>query len=184
MGGWWRRRWRGTGSGLDRRKWPLSLRPREHGGNTSPTTRVHARVTSRRQIPSACGTFVAANARACPRFPPRNLNGKEGVDGSSPSEGSILQEIPANRLVLLSRQAAQSTSLGGPDHVELAPPSAKFLQMGLLPGTTEHLPEKEGLGATGRQTASKRAANPDIRCRRWPHREDGTSPGDRSPEVD
>jgi hypothetical protein len=30
---------------------------------------------------------VVAAARACPRFPPRNLNGKEGVDGSSPSEG-------------------------------------------------------------------------------------------------
>ena len=26
--------------------------------------------------------------RPCPRFPSQNLDGKEGVDGSSPSEGS------------------------------------------------------------------------------------------------
>jgi hypothetical protein len=30
---------------------------------------------------------VAADARSCPRLPPLNLHGKEGVDGSSPSEG-------------------------------------------------------------------------------------------------
>jgi len=35
---------------------------------------------------------VAVHARACPRSPPRNLNGKEGVDGSSPQEG--FPEIP------------------------------------------------------------------------------------------
>ena len=57
------------------------------GANTSATTRVHARVTSPPQFPSTCGVFVPAKTRACPRFPPRNLNGKEGVDGSSPSEG-------------------------------------------------------------------------------------------------
>jgi hypothetical protein len=31
-----------------------------------------------------------------------NLHGKEGVDGSSPSEGLIFIEIPANRQVVLS----------------------------------------------------------------------------------
>jgi hypothetical protein len=41
----------------------------------------------------------------------RNLHGKEGVGGSSPPEGSVLQELPANRVVLLSRPASQSTSL-------------------------------------------------------------------------
>ncbi len=66
----------------------------ERGANISQTTPVHARVTSRCQIPSACGTFVAAKTRASPRVPPRNLNGKEGVDGSSPSEG--LKEKPVN----------------------------------------------------------------------------------------
>jgi hypothetical protein len=31
---------------------------------------------------------MLANARPCPPVPPLNLHGKEGVDGSSPSEGS------------------------------------------------------------------------------------------------
>ncbi len=31
---------------------------------------------------------MAAKTRSCPRFPTQNLDGKEGVDGSSPSEGS------------------------------------------------------------------------------------------------
>ena len=56
-----------------------------------------------------------------------------------------------------SRINSAPSGLIGPAKLTL---SAKCLQMGLLPGTTEHLPEKEGLGATGRQTASKRAANP------------------------
>jgi hypothetical protein len=30
---------------------------------------------------------VPANARACTRLPPQDFHGKEGVDGSSPSEG-------------------------------------------------------------------------------------------------
>jgi hypothetical protein len=59
----------------------------ERDANIRATTRVHARVTYRHLIPQVCGTFVAVNARACPRFPPQNLHGKEGVDGSSPSEG-------------------------------------------------------------------------------------------------
>jgi hypothetical protein len=32
---------------------------------------------------------VLANDRTCTPLPPQNLNGKEGVDGSSPSEGSL-----------------------------------------------------------------------------------------------
>jgi hypothetical protein len=35
---------------------------------------------------------VIANDRACPRLPPLNLHGKEGVDGSSPSEGFNLDK--------------------------------------------------------------------------------------------
>ena len=38
---------------------------------------------------------MLANARACPLLPPQNLHGKEGVDGSSPSEG--LPKVPVNR---------------------------------------------------------------------------------------
>ena len=30
---------------------------------------------------------MPSEPRVCPRFPPRNLNGKEGVNGSSPLEG-------------------------------------------------------------------------------------------------
>ncbi len=45
------------------------------------------RVRSRLQILEVCGGSVVAVTRAYPRFPPRNLNCKEGVDGSSPSEG-------------------------------------------------------------------------------------------------
>ena len=42
---------------------------------------------------------MLANARACPPVPPQNLHGKEGVDGSSPSEG--LNKVPANRHFVL-----------------------------------------------------------------------------------
>jgi hypothetical protein len=51
-----------------------------------------------------------ASDRACTRVPPLNFHGKEGVDGSSPSEGSRRQKIPGNRGFLLSRLALQSTS--------------------------------------------------------------------------
>jgi hypothetical protein len=73
---------------------PLLRPPCERGANTSPTTSVHTRATFRRQILEVCAAFVAAKARAYPRFPRRN-HGKEGVDGSSPSEG--LPKVPANR---------------------------------------------------------------------------------------
>ena len=59
----------------------------ERGANISAATGVHARATYFPEIPAACEAFVPSQTRACPRFPPRNLNGKEGVDGSSPSEG-------------------------------------------------------------------------------------------------
>ncbi len=50
----------------------------ERGANPSPTTCVHVRVTSPRQIPLACRAFVVAATRLCPRFPTQNLDGKEG----------------------------------------------------------------------------------------------------------
>ncbi len=52
--------------------------------------RAHA-VNHLRPFPFSCADFVVARSRACPRFP---LHGKEGVDGSSPSEG--LHNVPAN----------------------------------------------------------------------------------------
>jgi hypothetical protein len=42
---------------------------------------------------------VIASARACTPLPPQNLHGKEGVDGSSPSEG--LHKSPANGHMVL-----------------------------------------------------------------------------------
>jgi hypothetical protein len=48
----------------------------------SPSTRVHARVTSLRQIRSVCGAFVVAVARPSPHFPALTQDGKEGFDGS------------------------------------------------------------------------------------------------------
>ena len=38
--------------------------------------------------PLSC-CFLVAKTQSCPRFPPQNLNGKEGVCGSSPQEGFI-----------------------------------------------------------------------------------------------
>ena len=43
---------------------------------------------------------MIANARRCPPVPPPNLHGKEGVDGSSPSEGFVL--LPAQARLPLS----------------------------------------------------------------------------------
>jgi hypothetical protein len=72
--------------------------------------RVHARVTLPRRILSVCCAFVVAVTRPCPRFPALPQDGKEGVDGSSPSEGLDREEIPGNRGFLLSDTAPQSTS--------------------------------------------------------------------------
>src|SRR3954468_24566549 len=62
--------------------------PREPDANIRRYPRVHARVTSVRGIPLVCRAFVLAVTLACPRFPTWFQDGKEGVDGSSPSEGS------------------------------------------------------------------------------------------------
>ncbi len=72
----------------------------ERGANIGASTRVHTRVTPLRQIPSVCGAFVAAETRPCPQFPALAQDGKEGVDGSSPSEG--FAEFPAKQLFGLS----------------------------------------------------------------------------------
>ena len=51
------------------------------------STRGHARTRSTRLEDSICRKNVPASVRPCPPVPPLNLHGKEGVDGSSPSEG-------------------------------------------------------------------------------------------------
>ena len=68
--------------------------PRVRDGYIRLSTRGHARARSTRLGGSICRKNVTANALACPLVPPRNLH-REGVDGSSPSEG--LRKFPANR---------------------------------------------------------------------------------------
>src|ERR671918_2643016 len=72
---------------------PLSVertdnRPRVRDGYIRSGTVGHARARATRREAAICRTNVVASARACTRLPPQNLHGKEGVDGSSPSEGS------------------------------------------------------------------------------------------------
>jgi hypothetical protein len=84
--------------------------PCERDANISPSTRVHARVTPPRQIPSVCGAFVTAKARQCPRVPLLAQDGKEGVDGSSPSEGSAKAPLTG---IFRSERLADRASYGG-----------------------------------------------------------------------
>jgi hypothetical protein len=46
---------------------------------------------------------MTVDARACTPLPPKNFHGKEGVDGSSPSEG--LHKFPANGHIVLATMA-------------------------------------------------------------------------------
>jgi len=62
--------------------------PRVRHGYISLGTREHARVRPTRLKSSICRENMIAGARACPPLPCVNLHGKEGIDGSSPSEGS------------------------------------------------------------------------------------------------
>jgi hypothetical protein len=50
---------------------------------------------------------MVANDLACTRLPPQNLHGKEGVDGSSPSEGSA--KAPHNSAFCSDRFAGSRT---------------------------------------------------------------------------
>jgi hypothetical protein len=53
-----------------------------------------------------CRRIVPAGARPCPPIPPLNLHGKEGVDGSSPSEGSAkTPHVGTFPIVLCGRKA-------------------------------------------------------------------------------
>ena len=57
------------------------------------STRGHARVKSRRRFPAVCGASEAAVTRTWPPVPLLFQDGKEGVDGSSPTEGSKVLQI-------------------------------------------------------------------------------------------
>jgi hypothetical protein len=49
---------------------------------------------------------VTANERACTRVPLPNFNGKEGVSGSSPEEGSVKSRKSAQIVTLAERLEA------------------------------------------------------------------------------
>jgi hypothetical protein len=74
--------------------WRTGNATRVRDGYTRLSTNGHARALPTLCQQLICRTNVLADDRACPRLPPQNLHGKEGVDGSSPSEG--LQLNPAN----------------------------------------------------------------------------------------
>jgi hypothetical protein len=75
-------------------------RPRTQNGHIRNDTRdVSRRIAGPLERP-ICRRNDAADDRACPRIPFPNFHGKEGVDGSSPSEG--LGKAPANWTLMLS----------------------------------------------------------------------------------
>jgi hypothetical protein len=65
----------------------LGTRARTQNGHISNDTRDVSRRISGPYNSPICRRNRVASDRACTRVTLRNLNGKEGVDGSSPSEG-------------------------------------------------------------------------------------------------
>jgi hypothetical protein len=61
---------------------------RVRDGYISESTCGHSRTPATGPEGLVCRTNVPALAHACTRLPPLDFHGKEGVDGSSPSEGS------------------------------------------------------------------------------------------------
>src|SRR6266545_714750 len=72
---------------------PSNIR-RTQNGHIRNDTRDASRRTSSARTGRICRRNCVASDRACTRVTPRNLHGKEGADGSSPSEG--LDKVPAN----------------------------------------------------------------------------------------
>jgi hypothetical protein len=78
---------------------------------------------------------VLANDRACTPLPPLNFHGKEGIDGSSPSEGLQFTRNTFQRAGSDSTELFGISAGPGGELVWLAPlrnPLSKFLRM--LPG--------------------------------------------------
>jgi hypothetical protein len=69
---------------------------RVRDGYNRLSTRGHARPRETQLKATICRSNVYGDARPCTPVPPQNLHGKEGVDGSSPSEGSAkVQHVAA-----------------------------------------------------------------------------------------
>jgi len=81
-------------------------KPRTQNGHIRNDTRDVLRRISGPSNGAICRRMCVAGDRACPRVTPRNLHGKEGVDGSSPSEG--FERSPAIAGLLSSRTATAS----------------------------------------------------------------------------
>jgi len=82
-----------------------------------------------------------------PALPASSLDGKEGVDGSSPSEGSSRRKIPVNRDFCCPTPHHRSPPHYRREGYPARCAAAKPLQIDLLPGTSEHLPRREGIGS-------------------------------------
>jgi hypothetical protein len=67
---------------------------RTQNGHIRNDTRDASRTILNASVGPICRENRVARDRACTRVTLQNLHGKEGVDGSSPSEGS---KIPGNR---------------------------------------------------------------------------------------
>jgi hypothetical protein len=65
----------------------LGTKARTQNGHIKNDTRDASRLISKPHSGLICRRNCVASDRACTRVTPRNLHGKEGVDGSSPSEG-------------------------------------------------------------------------------------------------
>ena len=68
--------------------------PRTQNGHIRNDTRDVSRRILGGSVGPICRENCVASDRACTRVTPQNLHGKEGVDGSSPSEG--FDKMPAN----------------------------------------------------------------------------------------
>ena len=84
--------------------------PQVRDGYISSSTSGHTRARSTRLEGAICRKNVSARAPPCPPVPPLNLHGKEGVDGSSPSEG--LHKSPANGHFYVARNGEISILRG------------------------------------------------------------------------
>ena len=67
--------------------------PRVRDGYANPLTRGHLRARATCLKRPTCRQIVYASNLRCPRLPSRDLHGKEGVDGSSPSEGFDIKPL-------------------------------------------------------------------------------------------
>jgi len=100
-----RRRLRRTRPALSVVTWSNS--PRTQNGHIRNDTRDASRRTASVGIQPICRRNRVASDRACTRGTFRNLHGKEGVDGSSTSEG--FDKVPAIRTLVLSIHSTRET---------------------------------------------------------------------------